>query len=262
MGVVYGEEKDFGHRITVMTYDSLLISLAKRKTVPHEYTLLLADEGHHFLTALSEETLGLFVNAVKIALTATPRYYAGKELAASSHFSQLFYNLTHNEAVARKEAAPTKARLVDTNIILDEYERLFEHSLQPNEDGSAFERAINQAPWNQTFVDLYGSYVDEETGHRVVGDKALIFSAGIQHAKDIARQFNHLLMPYINGRMKFTEEGWDIRENLQAKGIDPSKVKFACAPVWGDMDREYGWSDHPVNRPYTKTRGDTGLCRR
>jgi hypothetical protein len=248
IGAVYEEAKDYDQQVTVITYASLLISLAKGKIKPKNYALLLADEGHHFLTELSEKTLNAFSCAAKIAFTATPRYYAGKELSISPHFGQLFYNLTYKEAVERKECTPTKARLIDTNVTLAEYELLFAKGSQPSEDSAAYEHAVNQTPWNQTFVDLYQSYTDEETGHRFMGDKTLVFSADIQHAKDIAGQFNDILMPYINGRLKYTEEGWDIREALEAKGINPDKVKFVCAPLWGAMDREGGWPNHEVSK--------------
>lgn len=240
IGMVYEKAKDYGQGVTVMTYPSMLQSIANGKIRPADYDLVLADEGHHYLGNLSEDALDKFPNAVKIAFTATPRYYAGKELAASRHFRQLFLETTLKQAIERGECTPTKVRMVDTHVPLEEYERLVTTSVKLD-DTSALERSINKAEWNEVFATLYRTYKDAETHHTIVGDKAFIFCAGVQHAKDLAQRFNDALMPYINGRMKYTEEGYYIRETLEAKGIDPKHVKYACAPVWGAMDSEGGW---------------------
>jgi superfamily II DNA or RNA helicase/transcriptional regulator with XRE-family HTH domain len=228
-GRIYETHAEHGGDVTIITYQSLINEfyrslLAKEKGLSYplnlnQYGLIVADEAHSYLTNIAKNILDNS-NAIKFALTATDRYYEGKEVA--NRFPGLINRVLLDTAVQRKEILQPKHRFIKTDVKMN-LEGL-EHLQTGDEAASTeFEQRVNTRPWNKVFAEVWRDETDSETNHRIFGDKTFVHCAGIQHAKDMADQFDRELMPLLKKS--------EYRQLLQSKGIDPDKVKHIAVHI-------------------------------
>jgi RNA polymerase sigma factor (sigma-70 family) len=254
VGTVYQVEKRIG-RLTFITYASLLRCIlgesveaeahdfeeqqtedisampsgnGRRVTVdPADYDLVIWDEAHKYLTANAQQLVRRFANAIGIALTATPRYYEGKEVAHV--FGDRLHELDLATAVERKEINDFRNLLITTDVTTG-----LELSSPDQEESAEVARAIDIPNRNRIFPDLYQKAKIKvgEKDFTLTGEPTIVFGAGINHVHDLAQMFNDVLTPALQHDEEF-------RAALRAKGIDPDAVEQIAAPIHSD-----GTEDH------------------
>ena len=243
VGAVYQGEKQLG-RLTFITYASLLkrtlgeaaakeaeeqvdpkksdnFSAHEVKIDPKHYHLVVWDEAHMYLTPSARNLMQKFDSAINIGLTATPRYYPGKEVEGV--FGTKLHEINLETAVHRGEVCPYQNILVDTNIHsgLDPVSRDQEESTQVS-------AAINRRDRNLIAADLYKNaqltMPRSKDGKKftMAGEPAIVFGAGIQHVNDMAKTINDALAPALKTDALF-------RARLKAKGINPDDPELVIA---------------------------------
>ncbi len=249
VGTVYQVEKRIG-RLTFITYASLLRCIlgetaeaeaqnfeqaqenedasasvspstnGQKFTVdPADYDLVLWDEGHKYLTTNAQQLLARFGHAINVALTATPRYYEGKEVA--NVFGQKIHELSLATAVERKEISDFRNMLITTDVTTG-----LELSSPDQEESAEVARAIDIPNRNRIFPDMYlnARIKVGEKEFTLAGEPTIVFGAGIDHVHDLAQAFNDVLSEALQNNEEF-------RAALRTKGIDPDKVEQIAAPI-------------------------------
>ncbi len=249
VGTVYQVEKRIG-RLTFITYASLLRCIlgataeaeaqsfeqaqeseetspsvtpsnnGQKITIdPADYDLVLWDEGHKYLTANAQQLLARFSHAINVALTATPRYYEGKEVAHV--FGQKIHELSLATAIERKEISDFRNMLITTDVTTG-----LELSSPDQEESAEVARAIDVPNRNRIFPDMYlnARIKVGEKEFTLAGEPTIVFGASIDHVHDLAQAFNDMLSEALQNNEEF-------RAALRAKGIDPDKVEQIAAPI-------------------------------
>jgi len=252
VGTVYQIEKRIG-RLTFITYASLLrcilgeiveaeahefeeheseVTLTARNehriTIdPADYDLVIWDEAHKYLTAHAQQLVRRFANAIGIALTATPRYYEGKEVAHV--FGNKLHELDLATAVERKEISDFRNLLITTDVTTG-----LELSSPDQEESAEVARAIDIPNRNRIFPDMYHKAKIKvgEKDFTLTGEPTIVFGASINHVHDLAQMFNDVLTPAL-------EHDQEFRAALRAKGIDPDDVEQIAAPIHSDRTESH-----------------------
>ena len=203
---------------------------------PADYDLVIWDENHQYLTPSAQKLVSNFEHATNIGLTATPRYYEGKEVG--NVFGPNIYNLDLETAVERGEISDYRNLLITTDIVTG-----LELSSPDQEESAEVARAIDIPNRNRIFQDLYRNTtinVEGET-YTLAGEPAIVFGASIDHVHDIAQAFNDALMPALKNDEEF-------RSLLRSKNIDPDTVEHIAAPIHsGNSKKSEGMSLHARN---------------
>jgi superfamily II DNA or RNA helicase len=205
VGTVYQAEKRIG-RLTFITYASLLRcilgesgeeeahafeeqqddpgSARSSPTVdgrngtaidPAAYGLVLWDEAHKYLTVNAQKLLQRFKDSINIGLTATPRYYEGKEVAHV--FGRKIHELDLATAVERKEISDFRNLLITTDVMTG-----LALSSPDQEESAEVAQAIDIPDRNKIFPDFYrNATIDvHEKKFVLAGEPAIVFGASIQ----------------------------------------------------------------------------------
>lgn len=201
LGVYYSHEKSPLKQIVVTTFQSFRKGTAEGFFQPGEIELVITDESHEGLSERRVEDLEPFKKAVKIALTATPDYSSDRTVA--DHY-ELAYKLGHIEAIDQKVIAPFRNVLLLSDTSLDGI------SLNSDEgyDLHDLEKKVNQHGRNMAAIKFYKSYIEPTTGRPALGQQALAFCAGIDHAKDFAAQANESLQHFMQPGITFCQAVW------------------------------------------------------
>lgn len=186
---------------------------------PADYDLVLWDEGHKYLTTNAQQLLARFGHAINIALTATPRYYEGKEVAHV--FGQKIHELSLATAIERKEISDFRNMLITTDVTTG-----LELSSPDQEESAEVAHAIDIPNRNRIFPDLYlkAKIKVGEKEFTLTGEPTIVFGASIDHVHDLAQAFNDVLTDALQNDEEF-------RAALRAKGIDPDMVEQIAAPI-------------------------------
>jgi superfamily II DNA or RNA helicase len=178
VGVVYGNKKQLGKRITVTSNASLTKhaeddpDIYERESVG----LLLLDEAHDALAPKMRQVVGrAFPNAITIGFTATDKYSEHKKL--EDLLPTEIHRMTLKEAHALKLIAPLSNWVVKTGI----------HLPQINLSGDDYDMRMMNSAINLPERNLLVARVYL---HKFAGKKAVIFCAGVEHAQAMAAIFN------------------------------------------------------------------------
>ncbi len=251
VGAMYQEEKQIG-RLTFITYASLLdrIKAHEEGISPKEgppidpklFDAVIWDEAHMYLTANAQDTLQKFDHTINIGLTATPRYYTGKEVGLV--FGPLLHEIPYDVAKDRKEVNDVENILVTTDVKTG-----LRLTTPDQEEGPEVSKAINRRKRNLIPADIYKNIEvtvernGQERNYSIAGEPTVVFGAGIDHVHDIADAINAALA----GPLKHDN---DFREKLRAKGINPDDPDLIiAAPIHsGRTDNHEGMSLGARNR--------------
>ena len=203
---------------------------------PKEFTLALWDEAHMYLTPNAQSLVSKFDHAVNVGLTATPRYYEGKEVA--NVFGKKILEIDLDTAKKRGEVCDFENILVDTGIRTG-----IELTSTQQEEGPQVSSAINRKDRNLIFADLYKNAQvtvtrdQKEKKYTLAGEPTIVFGASIDHVHDMANAINAVLTPALKNDTVF-------RERLLAKGIDPDDPELViAAPIHtGATEKHAGMS--------------------
>jgi superfamily II DNA or RNA helicase len=252
IGAIYSKSKTLGD-LTFITYASLVRSvfgddavvrerLAKNpqkvpriQINPADFGLLIWDEAHFYLSALAQGLVQRFrrSDTLQVGLTATPKYYSGKELGISLRdgedpaFGRCLYELRIPEAIRRGEMPPFENIIINTGL----KSGLNEIGVA-EEESSRVAKAINipnrhlviADHWCNATVALSRGGASQQgiPPLRLAGEATIVFCPRIKNAYAVANVLNAA----ISKRLK---KDANLRAILKQKGINTSDPEFKIA---------------------------------
>ena len=116
VGKIYSSAKEYGHQVTITTYDSLTSQLATGKIKPEDFDCVVLDEVHVSLSNKRVEAVKSFKEAVKIGFTATPEYSPNKKVG--NLLGHEIHRMDIKEAVEEGLLSPFSALIAKTEVDL------------------------------------------------------------------------------------------------------------------------------------------------
>lgn len=177
VGRFYTDKKEQGRKVTITTYNSLI--MLNGGTNPQDIDLLILDEAHKSLTGPRVDAVGKFSNAVKLGFTATPEYSQDKRV--EKLLNNEIHNITLKEAVETGLLSSFSVYLAETDVDLSKV------SITNNGDydQKELEKAINIQSRNKSAVELYQKLVDKNPDL----SKSVVNCVSVKHAKEVAHLF-------------------------------------------------------------------------
>lgn len=210
VGKIYGEAKERGKQVSIITYQSLLSELRNGKLDPEEFDCLILDEAHRSLTPQRMAAVKQFKNAIKIGFTATDKFSEAKQV--SNILENEIHTMGIKEAVQEKMLAPFSTIFVKTEVDISEVPTFGsgEYNI------ADLEKAVNIAARNQAAVDLYQELFD--------GQKAIAYCSGINHAKKLADLFSDygIMADVMHGKQSMTDQ------NRLKESLNTGKINVLC----------------------------------
>lgn len=175
IGLINGKLKEYGKKVTIITYDSFVSEIKKGKLNPKDYDCLILDEAHRCLTPPRIETVKKFDHAIQVGFTATPKFNENKKV--SNLLKTEIHSISLNKAIRDGDLCSVKCMLAKTKVDLRNVEI---KNGQYNEQQLL--KAINIKSRNKAAVDLYKKYFN--------GQIFLANCLNIAHAEEVAKEFN------------------------------------------------------------------------
>lgn len=236
IGVFADLEKSNGD-ITIMTFSSLRSQMRKphykRKLPLHKYDMVVVDEAHLAMTELADSLIKeLSEDKIVLACTATPEYNTARPVTAFSSLKDMLgekncifeYPLT--QAIEDKQLSPIHVCFVttDTSLQWKRSKKRYDGTVEDLTEKEIAEK-INKDKLNNAVAEIYANCVHPSTEKPLFGQQAVVFCAGIEHAKAVASSFNTLFQnnphfkqnkkipaAYISGQIT----GQEQRKTLEA----------------------------------------------
>lgn len=149
---------------------------------PNRYDLVIVDEAHHAMAAEWRKVIEHFTPTLHLGLSATPERQDGAPL--SHLYSVLAYHMTVADAVREGALVEPVAMEVQTGTDLSKVKRS-----RGDYDAGELQSALNTPERNDLILRTFLKH-----GR---GRKAVAFTAGVQHAQDLARHFNNAGLPAV-----------------------------------------------------------------
>lgn len=180
-GLVYAGAKQYGHKVTIITYDSFVACLESGFIDPKEYDLLILDEAHRGLSDNRRQAIDKFPHALKVGFTATPEFSEKKKV--ENILPDCIAEMSIREAVEQGMLCSFVSGIIETNVDLS--------GIQVNQDGEydeeMLEKAIDVETRNRGAVEIYKKLAS--------GKKAVTYCVGVEHAKHVANAFQNSDIP-------------------------------------------------------------------
>jgi superfamily II DNA or RNA helicase len=202
VGVIWGKDCDLSKRYTV----GMIQTVAGRiDHIPfNHFDCVIVDECHHAGARTWRETLDHFRCDLRLGLSATPERNDGAPL--SNLFDDVVYEMSVKDAVAEGYLVMPKAMMVQTGVSLDRV-----RSLAGDLAEGQLQKVVNTPERNALIVATYREHLE--------GRKAVVFTAGVEHAEDLAAVF--------------TEAGYKA---TSVSGNDPERATKLLAFKAGEYD--------------------------
>lgn len=172
VGWIWGDRTDIGARFVVGMIQTVHARL--EKLPPDTFDLVIIDEAHHAAAKTWRRVADHFTPALRLGLSATPERKDGAPL--SNLFDEIVYHLDIRTAIADGLLVRPKASQIITSQSLDNV-----RSLAGDFNEGDLQASVNTPRRNQIVLE---SYLGQAPGR-----KAVAFTAGVQHAKDLAELF-------------------------------------------------------------------------
>lgn len=149
---------------------------------PTRYDCVITDEAHHAMAAEWRKVIEHFQPDLNLGLSATPERQDGAPL--SHLYSVLAYHMTVADAVREGALVEPIALEVQTGTDLSTVKRS-----RGDYDAGELQSALNTPERNKLILD---TFLKHGRNRKAVG-----FTAGVQHAQDLARLFNDAGLPSV-----------------------------------------------------------------
>ncbi|NDC37672.1 MAG: DEAD/DEAH box helicase, partial [Proteobacteria bacterium] len=171
-----GDSKDLSGAVVIITYDSLVRAMRAGAISAADFGAAIFDESHRALSTLRQEVVAEFQkHCITLGFTATPEFNEIK--SAQNLFGEPYYEMTLREAVGHGLLCPARSVLAVTDVDVSKVRLRGDGSFNEGE----LERALNKEAFNKGAVKVYQEYFSGRTG--------VAFCAGVEHAKEVAKQF-------------------------------------------------------------------------
>lgn len=241
-GKIYGNAKQHGRQVTIITYSSLISGVKNGTVKPEDFECMILDEAHRSLGEKTSEAVRAFKDTIKIGFTATPDFSNSKQL--SRLLGKEIHRMTIAEAVEAELLCPFNVVIPQTDVNITDV------PIDPNTgryDEDEMEKKINVDPRNLAALDLYQ--------RAFAGEKMIGNCLNVRHAEKLAKFFRekgNVPAESISGknsdkqqkqileRLRTGETSVVFQAKLLIEGFDePSvSVAFNLAPSLSPVDAE------------------------
>lgn len=240
-GKIYGDAKQHGRQVTIITYNSLISGVNNGSIRPEDYECMILDEAHRSLGEKTSETVRKFTDTLKVGFTATPDFSSTKRL--SRLLSKEIHRMTIAEAVEADLLCPFNVVIPETDVDITGVK------IDPNTGRYVekdLEKKINVQRRNLAALDLYKRAF---AGEKMVGN-----CLNVQHTETLTKLFRENGIPAesISGKIGDKQQG-DILKRFETgetlvvfqariliEGFDEPSVgvAFNLAPSLSPVDTE------------------------
>ena len=175
VGRIYSEAKERGRQVTVTTYDSLVGGVNNGSIDPKGYDLLVLDEVHRGLSEKRKKAIEKFSQALQVGFSATPDFSTKKNVLEI--LPTCIFEMPIREAVEKGMLCSFVSGVIQTNVDLSGVKLKSSGEF----DEADLEKAVDIESRNRSAVETYKKIAP--------GEKAIVYCAGIEHARHIAERF-------------------------------------------------------------------------
>ncbi len=173
VGVVKAEQDDHTAPVVVASVQSLHERRLRRWT-PERFDLVVVDECHHAAAPSYRRILDYLRPNLLLGVTATP--FRGDRATLEGVFQKIVYSFGILEGIRAGHLVDIRAFRVHTSVALDDV-----HTAAGDFNAGELEEAVNVPDRNRAIVQAYLEHAD--------GKRALVFTAGVEHARGLAEEF-------------------------------------------------------------------------
>ncbi len=174
IGYIWKKNHDLDRHLTIGMIQTLY---SRIDTIPSDaFDLVIMDEAHHAVAKTYREVLDKFEPILRLGLSATPERTDGAPL--SNLFDAITFELSVKEAIKRGMIVGPKAVQVTTGSSLQGVK-----TLAGDFNQKELQDAIDNDERNKLVVDTYRNHAH--------GRKALVFTAGVKHARNLTNMFRN-----------------------------------------------------------------------
>ncbi|WP_242968568.1 DEAD/DEAH box helicase [Sulfobacillus sp. hq2] len=187
VGIVKAAEDDYEAPVVVASVQSLSAKRLTRWT-PDRFGTVIVDECHHAPAISYRKILDYLHPQLLLGLTATP--YRSDKASLGEVFDKIVHSYGIQEGIRDGYLVDIRAFRVEGKADLDEV-----HTSGGDFNQTELSRALNTPPRNRLIVDAYQQHA--------AGTRAIGFTAGVQHAYNLATMFRDAGIPAeaIDGSM-------------------------------------------------------------
>lgn len=219
-GAIHGNTSSTDAHFTVGMVQTLHNRL---KDYPRTYfDTVIVDEAHHAAARVWRTVAEYFQPHLLLGLSATPERLDGAPL--NSIFNVISYSMTVKDAVKEGALVRPRAMQVRTNIGLDTLVRA-----KGDFDAKQLEQAINTKARNKIVLKTFQQYASDR--------KAVAFTAGVKHARELEALFNNA------GIKSISVSGDDPDRSERVSDFENGKYQV----IWNASLLTEGWDDPTVD---------------
>ena len=191
VGVVKAETDEHDRPVVVASVQSLH-ERRLRRWEPDRFGLVVVDECHHAAAPSYRRILDHLQPKLLLGVTATP--FRGDKITLADVFQKIVYSFGIKEGIQAGHLVDIRAYRVHANVDLDTV-----RTTAGDFSAGELEDAVNVPDRNRAIVEAYRTHTD--------GKRVLVFTAGVQHAEDLAHEFWGAGVPaaYVHGAMPLAE---------------------------------------------------------
>lgn len=173
IGIVKAAEDDYEAPVVVASVQSLSLKRLTRWT-PDQFGTVIVDEAHHSVADGYKKILDFLHPQILLGLTATP--YRMDKANLAEVFDKIVYSYGIEDGIRDGYLVDIRAFRVEGKADLDAV-----HTLGGDFNAGELSHALNTPARNRLVVEAYQKHTP--------GTKAVVFTAGVQHAYDLAEMF-------------------------------------------------------------------------
>ena len=210
IGIVGGGHKELDEQTTITTYASFRNLVHTNKISAQDYPLVILNEAHHTLGEKTRAAVEKLKSSLMLGLTATADFSVDKGVWWV--LPNKIYEMPVDEAVREGLLKNVRVYVAEVETDLSDVKL----RTQGDFDAGELERVINVTANNKAATRLYAKMFP--------GKRALVFCAGVEHAKALANEFNLSNIPAASVNGKTSES---IYNNIMEK-FDTGEIKVIC----------------------------------
>ncbi|MCL4495097.1 MAG: DEAD/DEAH box helicase [Firmicutes bacterium] len=191
IGIVKAEEDAWQAPIVVASVQSLSEKRLHRWH-PEQFGTVIVDESHHAAASSYQKILRYLQPELLLGLTATP--YRTDKATLEGTFDKIVFSYGIQEGIKDGYLVDIRAFRIRGQADLDAV-----HTQAGDFNAEELATALNTVPRNRLIVEAYQ--------HHAAHTKAMAFTAGVQHAYDLAQAFQATGIPAaaVDGKMPMDE---------------------------------------------------------
>jgi superfamily II DNA or RNA helicase len=175
IGRINMHQKEYGNKITILTYASWQIQIESGELSPNDYDYIILDEGHRALTPKIKPLVeDAKKGSIVLGFSATPGFSADKHLRELIEHE--IYTMELSEAIYLGLLSGVRVMLVEVDVDLSNTA-----SVRGDYDTKDLEKLINTEKVNHAALQVYMSHFR--------GKCAMVYANSIQHVSDLVTTF-------------------------------------------------------------------------